>query len=180
MIISISGTPGSGKTTIAKELAKRLNYGHYSIGDIMDRIAKKRKIYLEDLVKIRQKDYSIDKKVDDYQITLGKKKDNFVIDSRLGFYFIPNSFKILFKCRLDVAAERIFNNQRETEKKYKTKEELKKALQKRMQDDKKIYKKIYGLSDFYSEKNFDLSIDTTELTVDEIIKDILIGIKGQT
>ncbi len=176
MIISISGTPGAGKTTIAKELSRKLKYKHYSVGSIMDRIAKQKKMYIEDLAAVREKDDSIDKEVDEYQIGLGKKKENFVIDSRLGFYFIPNSFKIFLFCDIDVAVGRIFKNQRAAERTYKTKAELKKALRKRILQDKRIYKKLYGIDNFYDKKHFNLSVDTSKLTVKEIISRIQKGI----
>ena len=89
MIITISGIAGSGKSTVAKLLAKKLNYKHYSIGDFMRQIAKERKLTLLELSKQAEKDNSIDKELDKKQIELGKTKDNFVIDSRLGFHFCP-------------------------------------------------------------------------------------------
>ena len=91
MIITISGIAGSGKSTVAKLLAKKLNYKHYSIGDFMREIAKQRKTTLLELSKEAEKDSSIDKELDQKQIELGKTQDNFVIDSRLGFHFIKNS-----------------------------------------------------------------------------------------
>ena len=44
MIITISGKAGSGKSTVAKELAKQLNLQHFSIGDIMRKMAKEKNI----------------------------------------------------------------------------------------------------------------------------------------
>ena len=41
MIITISGLPGSGKSTIGKMLAKKLGYKFYSMGDLRGKIEKK-------------------------------------------------------------------------------------------------------------------------------------------
>ena len=51
MIITISGTPGSGKSTVAKMIATKLGFKHYSTGDFMRQMAKERGISLEELSK---------------------------------------------------------------------------------------------------------------------------------
>jgi len=66
MIITISGKAGSGKSTVAKQLAKKLNLKHYSIGDIMRKLAKEKNISLNELSKLAEKDKTID-------LTLDKK-----------------------------------------------------------------------------------------------------------
>ncbi|MCX6741353.1 MAG: AAA family ATPase, partial [Candidatus Parcubacteria bacterium] len=42
MIITLSGKPGSGKTTVAKILAEKLGYKFYSTGDLRGQMAMKR------------------------------------------------------------------------------------------------------------------------------------------
>ncbi|MEM4246915.1 MAG: nucleoside monophosphate kinase, partial [Candidatus Woesearchaeota archaeon] len=116
MIITISGTPGSGKSTIAKMLAARLGYKHYSAGDFMRQMAVERGIALDELTRIALKDRSIDDEIDRRTVMLGKKEDNFVIDSRLGWKFIPNAVKILLTIRQEVAARRVFAQRRPDEK----------------------------------------------------------------
>ncbi len=39
MIITIAGMPGSGKTTVAKILADKLNLKRYSMGDLRGKMA---------------------------------------------------------------------------------------------------------------------------------------------
>ena len=91
MKITLGGTAGSGKSTAAKLLAKKLGYKHYSMGDFQREIAEEKGISLLELGKLEEKVKSLDEEVDQRQIELGRKEDNFVIDSRLGFHFIPNS-----------------------------------------------------------------------------------------
>ncbi|MCH9028900.1 MAG: nucleoside monophosphate kinase, partial [Bacteroidetes bacterium] len=64
MIITISGKAGSGKSTVAKELARKLELKHYSIGDLMRQMAKEKNISLTELGKLAEKDDSIDKELD--------------------------------------------------------------------------------------------------------------------
>ncbi len=60
MIITISGKAGSGKSTIAKQLAKKLGLKHYSTGDFMRQMAKDKGVSLLELSRIAEKDKSID------------------------------------------------------------------------------------------------------------------------
>ena len=114
MIITISGMPGSGKSTIAKILAQKLGYKHYSIGDLRGKMALDRHLTIDELNELGKREGWTDREPDEYQKKLGHEEDNFVIDSRLGFYFIPHSFKLFLTVDPEVAAERIFPNQRPT------------------------------------------------------------------
>ncbi len=107
MIITISGTPGSGKSTVGKIIAERLKLNHYSTGDLMRTIAKDKGVSLEQLGKIADGDNGeIDRQLDDRQVSLDKNEDNFVIDGRLSFHFIPNSFKIFIDATIEERARR--------------------------------------------------------------------------
>ncbi|MEI8174607.1 MAG: AAA family ATPase [bacterium] len=92
-IITIAGANGGGKSSTAKKVAEQLNFKHFSSGDFMRQIAKENNITLEELGKIAEKEDWVDKKIDDYVKQVGSEKKA-IIDSRLAFHFIPESFKI--------------------------------------------------------------------------------------
>jgi len=171
MIITISGTPGSGKSTMAKKLVERYKLEYYSMGRVMRDIAKKRGIDFLKLTEIAKKDASVDKEIDKYQKDLGKK-DNILVDSRIGFFFIPNSIKIFLKVDEKEAAKRIMKYEREDEK-YKDEKEAVKAIKKRMNAEKERYKKYYGINNFRDKKNYDFVLDTTNLSIEEVFERIL-------
>ena len=126
MIITISGKAGSGKSTVAKELAKKLKLGHYSVGDLMREMAKAKGISLFELGRKAEKDKKIDKELDNRQIELGKKEDNFVIDGRLTSLFIPKAdLKVFLDCDDQVRAKRILKEGRNDEKNKSLKETIK-------------------------------------------------------
>ena len=177
MIITINGKPGAGKSTVSTLLAKKLHLRHYSIGDFMRELALDRGISLLELSKLAEKDKEIDKILDNRQKKLAKK-DNFVIDSRLGFYFIPNSLKIFLECDLDTSAKRIFNQQRQSEKENVTLATTKKNIKKRMDLEKIRYKKYYNLN-CYDLKNYDYVIKIDALTPSKIVTKILNFIKNK-
>jgi len=172
MIITISGKPGSGKNSVAKELAKRLHLKHYSLGDFMSEMALNKNMTLLELSKRAETNSNIDKELDQRQINLGKKEDNFVIDSRLGFHFIPHSIKIFLDVNLESGAQRIFNDKREDEKENKTLQATLKNIKRRIRSERERYKKYYNI-DHYDKKQYDIIIDTTNLTVEQVTDIIL-------
>ncbi len=174
MIITIAGRAGSGKSTVAKMLAKELGYTHYSTGDIVRAMAKERGITLEELMKLSEKTPDFDKHIDAYQKELGKKEDNFVLDGRLGWYFIPHSKKIFLEVSPEVAAKRIFKDKLDGKRNEQAIQDIHEALicsKERDARDAERYKKIYGFL-WDEPKNFDLVIDTSIPTAEEIVKKI--------
>jgi CMP/dCMP kinase len=145
MIITITGTIGSGKTTVGKIVAEKLKYEFYSMGHVFRDIATKKGITIDELQKIQETDKSIDNEVDDYQRNMGKTKDNFIIDSRLGWHFIPNSLKIYIKTEIGEAARRIFNDPRANEIKAANIEGLITQIKERYKSEKKRYATYYGV-----------------------------------
>tara|TARA_Y100000310_G_scaffold61961_1_gene57202 strand:- start:6951 stop:7529 length:579 start_codon:yes stop_codon:yes gene_type:complete len=168
MIITISGKPGSGKSTVAKIIAKRLNLKHYSIGDFMRDIAKEKDVSLLELGKTAEKERWVDDELDKRQIELGKKKDDFVIDSRLGFYFIPKSIKVYLDVDLEESAKRIFNAKRKDEKDNLSLEKTIENVKKRMKSEVLRYKKYYGIN-YYNKKHYDFVVDTSGVSIDKVV-----------
>ena len=108
-IITISGKPGSGKSSTADKVAELLSYTRYSAGDIVRNTLRKQKISLEEFNKRAEADHEIDNMIDEELRNLRSEKD-VVIDSRLGFYWIPESFKVYLDLDDDVATARIFKD----------------------------------------------------------------------
>lgn len=176
MIITISGKPGSGKSTVAKILSKKLGFRCYSVGDIRGKIAMDKGLSIDQLNEIGKKEDWTDKIVDEYQKSLGEKENNFVIEGRLGFYFIPHSVKIFLDVDLKEASKRIFNDQREDEEKKDSSKDILKMIEKRVMNDRERYKKYYK-TDFLDTKNYDYVIDTTDITAQQVADKIIKFIK---
>jgi len=172
MIITISGEAGSGKTTVGKLIAKFLGYNFYSMGDLRGKMATERGMTIDELNKLGEKEGWTDKQVDDYQKELGEKEDNFVIEGRLSWNFIPHSKKIFLYVNPEVGAWRIFLEPRKDEKKVKTIEEMVMYISQRRKSDIKRYQKYYRINP-YNQKNYDLVIDTSLKNPEEVRKEIL-------
>ena len=175
MIISLSGTPGSGKSTVAKLLAKKLGFDHYSMGDLRRKMAEERGMTLEQLNRLGEKEAFTDKEVDDYQIKLGKEKDNFVIDGRLSFHFIPHSIKVFLDVDLTEGARRVMDSNR-GEESFTDLNKAVEGLKTRIASDKKRYLKYYDI-DFFDKKHYDLVIDSTKISPQQVAEKIAEYIK---
>ncbi|MCK4300860.1 MAG: cytidylate kinase family protein [Planctomycetes bacterium] len=171
MIITISGAPGSGKSSVAQELARRLDLKHYSIGDLRRRVARERGMTIDQYNRLGETTDETDREPDEYQARLGREEDDFVIDSRLGFHFIPQSFRVRLDVEPQVGAQRIFRAQRtgeQAERRYQSVEEVLRANQARETSDRKRYQMYYGVVR-EEDRHYDLVVDTTEKTIDEVV-----------
>lgn len=179
MIITISGMIGSGKSSVADEIARRLGYQRYSSGDFMRELAQERNISLIELSRIAEKDAGIDKEIDKRQIQLGKTHDNFVIDGRLAWYFIPKSVKIYLDVSNEEAARRIYKDKKDTRQTEQSSsfEELAKKIQERKDSEIKRYKRYYGIN-HHDRKNYDIYLDTTNMSLKEEIEYLMKEIKS--
>jgi cytidylate kinase len=172
MIITISGTPASGKSSVAKKLAAALNWPRYYMGGIRREKAKELGLTLEEYNQLGESDPKTDYDVDEYMKHLGETEDNFIIEGRTAWYFIPNSLKLYFEIDEKRAAHLInrdlqsgFGADR-NENNIRNEEEALVSIRKRMASDKLRYRKYYNI-DVNDKNNYDYTIDTTNMTIDE-------------
>lgn len=175
MQITIGGVPGAGKSTVGKIIAEKLGYNFYSIGRLRRELAEKRGLTIDQFNSLPE---NTDEAVDEIQKKLGREGDNFVNEGRLAFYFMPNSLKLYFYCDMNVAASRIFNDQRSTERSYATIEEVVLDLQARMKNDTERYARHYGVN-CYDPSKFDYIIDTTNKSIEDVVNEVLEIIKAR-
>lgn len=176
MIITVSGLPGSGKTTLAVTLADFFGYKFYSMGGLRGKYAMEHGMTIDDLNEIAKKDPSSHHLVDYFIRDLGKKEDGFTTDGWVSFFFIPHSVKIFLEVDPEVGARRVFRDQRPDEKRVETVAEMRTMLESRMLITDKQFKKYYGF-DFRKRDNYDLVFDTTSMTKDEMLQEALDFIK---
>jgi len=175
MKITISGTPGSGKSTVGRLVSKKLKLKYYDVGNTRRKMARDMGLTIQEFNKLGEKKSFTDKEVDNKVKKIGKKEKNFIVGGRTAYHFIPNSVKIFLKTSVNIGARRIFNEKRKPEK-YKTLKETKSKIIKRIKRDRKRYKKYYNI-DINKKENYDLIITTTNLTINQVVKKIISFIK---
>ena len=164
---------GSGKGTVSKLLAKKLGYKIVSVWDMRRKLADEMWINIVEFNKLwdnPENAKEFDLKYEEYQQSL-KLSDNIILDSRLWFYAQPKAFKILLDVDENIAWERIFKAGRETDK-HATKKHAIDEVKERNLNDEERYKKLYDV-DLWNPNNYNLVIDTSERTPEEVLQIIL-------
>ena len=171
MIITISGHPGSGKTTVGQLVAKSLSLQFVSTGHIFRDLAKERNLSLKKFSKLAETDPSIDKEVDDRQAQFGKQ-DNILIEGRLAAHFIPHAqYRVWIECSREERARRI------SERESTTLESSLSQLEYREASEQKRYKQYYGIN--IEDIKYNIIQDSTHLSAEQTAQLILDSIRGE-
>ena len=173
-MISIAGDLGSGKSTIAKRLADVLDYSYFSTGMLFRKLAAERGMDVLQLNRLSETDLSIDKYIDD-NLRAINDGDNlrYILDSRMAWYFVSKSFKVYATVEPEIAAQRVLNDKaRFNEPNANDLQERIDTLLERQNVENRRYKSIYGV-DCGDLSNYDLIIDTSNFTVEELTNQIL-------
>lgn len=163
-IITLSGKPGSGKSSTADQVAELLGYSRFSSGDMVREIIKKRNITLIQFNKRAVDDHQLDHEIDEELRKLRDSSD-IIIDSRLGFYWIPESFKVYLDLDMEIASARIYGDIQDNEKRaLESSDNTNLAtvvhdVRRRMENERDRYLALYGI-DPYDSNRFDLVINT--------------------
>jgi len=167
--ITISGLPGTGKTTVAKLLEKQLGIRYVYSGEIFREMAKKHKMSLEEFGKYCETHQEIDEKLDRYQLSI-LRKGNVIVEGRISGWLayqnhIP-AVKVLLDTDINVRASRIVKREQGNV------EERKKEILNREKSEATRYKKYYGI-DVRDTSIYDIIIDVSNKTPEEIVEIII-------
>lgn len=169
-IISLSGDLASGKGTVSNILTADLNYGIYRNGEYFRKLAKEMGMNVTSFNVYVKEHPEIDRQIENSAAEYAKQNDNFVIDARLGWYAVPESFKVYLKVDLDVSAQRAFyDEKRKSTEKFNTVEEQKQDIIRRYNYENERYWNLYQIRK-NDMSNYDLVVDTTDKTPEEVAK----------
>ena len=172
-IITITGDHASGQGTLTDLLQKELGYEIYRNGQYVRKLAKDMgmsitefQIYLNEHPEL---DRDIEKSATEYAST----HDNLIIDAKLGWYAVPESFKVYLKVDIDIAVNRAFQDEkRKHTEPFQSIEQAKEFIQYRYQEENKRWYQEYGVRR-EDMSNYDLVIDTSSL-MPEQVKDMVV------
>jgi cytidylate kinase len=170
-IISLTGDLGSGKSTVSTILCSVLGYNYVYTGQIQRKIAERYGMTTTQLNHYAENHPEIDDEIDSTFRALSGA-ENLVVDSRLAWYFIPNSFKVFLKTDLNISAKRISSDKMRLNENYDSHNEAAEAIVARKKSELKRYSQYYGVNclDF---SNYDLVVDTSHISPQEVAEIIL-------
>ena len=173
MKITISGIGGVGKGTTSKLLAEKIGYKVLSGGDFFRKMADDMDMTVYEFDQYVKENPEYDIKLDEMQKKYGEENDNFVLESRLGWYFVPDSFKVKLICDEEIRLKRVV--ERDGGDIFEAKHDEKM----RLESIHGRYKKLYDIDDFEDDSHYNLIIDTTNLSPEEVVEKILEAIKDK-
>jgi len=167
-IISLAGDLAAGKGTVSDILIKELQYGIYRNGEYVRKLAKEMNLNITSFNEYLAGHPEIDIQIEKSAAEYAKNHDNFIIDARLGWYVVPESFKVYLKVDINEAAKRAFEDEkRKNVESFSTVEEHKQDLIRRFNLENERYWNLYHVHK-EDMSNYDLVVDTTNITAQEV------------
>jgi len=174
LVVCISGMAGTGKSTLAKKLAKKYHLSYYSGGDALKALAAEAGYDASShgwwespeglrFLEKREKDLKFDKAVDTKLMEYAKQ-GNVLLDSWTMPWLLKTGFKIWLAASVEKRAERIARRDRFTVK------EALEVLKEKEARTKNIYKTLYGFDLGEDFEPFNLVLDTDNLNADEVFQ----------
>ena len=166
MIITIGGLAGTGTTTLAEELSKRLEIPYISAGFIFREMAAEHGMSVLEFSEFAEGNDDIDKEIDERQALKAKSAENLIVEGRLSAFFVDNAdLKICLITPFDVRSERI------AKREEKSVEVAKSEIITREKSEALRYKEIHNI-DINTMEIYDLIINTDSFdpkSISEII-----------
>ena len=125
-VISLAGELASGKGTVSKLLSEELDYTIYRNGEYVRKLAKDKGLDITSFNEYLNEHPEIDRQIEKSAAEYAKEHNNFIIDARLGWYAVPESFKVYLTIDINEAAKRAFYDEsRKSTEKFSSIEEKK-------------------------------------------------------
>ena len=169
--ISLAGDLGSGKSTVSAILTERLSATYYSTGAICRAIAASHGMTIVEMNQYMETHPEIDHEIDDGLRALSSKNENMIIDSRMAWHFVSDTFRVYMATELQESAKRILRANREGDH-AATLAEMAEEIRARKASERRRYSEQYGV-DCKDLSNYDLVVDSTYATPEAVAECII-------
>jgi predicted cytidylate kinase len=165
--ITISGKICTGKSSVFRELLKKLNWPTFSTGAYFREYAKSHKL---DLNNAEEQNDILTRKVDGMVEEMLQKPGNLLLDAWLGGILAdgnPDVLKVL------LVADDTVRFKRFALREHVSLDEAQKEVISRDSSWFEKVQKIHNRSDFFDPKNYTLVIDTSNMSIEYVVSTIL-------
>ncbi len=169
--ISLAGDLGSGKSTVSDLIVKETGAEYYSTGRICREVAARYGMNVVEMNTYMETHKEIDHEIDQGIAALSDVDKKMIIDSRMAWHFVRDTFKVYLTTDLAEAAHRIYSACRATES-FASEEETKEKIRARRTSEARRYKELYGVN-CKDLRNYSLVLDTTHANPREVADRIL-------
>jgi cytidylate kinase len=164
MLLTVSGPPGSGKSTTAAALAEAFELEHISGGDIFRSLAAERGLTPVEFNELAEKDDQIDRDLDRRLHEIASERDDVLLESRLAGWLAGDDadIKVWLDAPLNIRAERI------AEREDKTFETAYEETHRRERSEAKRYEEYYNI-DIDDRSIYDLVYNTARWSPEGVL-----------
>ncbi|ELY45897.1 (d)CMP kinase [Natronorubrum tibetense] len=173
MLLTVSGPPGSGKSTTAELLADAFDLDHVSGGDIFRELADERGYTPLEFNKLAEENAQIDRDLDRRLREIAVEEDDLVLESRLAGWLAGEQAD--FRFWLDAPAR--VRGERIAEREAKDPARATEETQAREASEAKRYQEYYDI-DIQDLTIYDLSVNTARWEPDAVL-DMLVTAVGE-
>ena len=172
MLITISGPPGSGKSTVADAVAEAFDLDHVSGGDVFRGLAAERGLTLAEFNELAEDDDAIDRDLDRRLRETAAEEDDVVVESRLSGWMAGEhaDIKVWLDAPLSVRAARI------ADREGTTVDRAREETRVREESERKRYAEYYGI-DFEDRSIYDLGVNTARWDAHAVVEIVVEAVR---
>ncbi|WP_435124594.1 (d)CMP kinase [Halobaculum sp. D14] len=164
MLITVSGPPGSGKSTTAASLAEAFQLEHISGGDIFRELAAERDMTPVEFNELAEEDDQIDRDLDRRLRSVAVDRDDVLLESRLAGWLAAEhaDLRIWLDAPLGIRCERI------ADREGKPVEQVREETRRREISEAKRYREYYNI-DIGDLTIYDISYNTARWSPEGVL-----------
>ncbi len=169
MLITLSGLPGSGTSTVARMVAADLGLEHLDGGTVFRGLAREREMSLADFAREAEGNDAIDRALDD-RLTERARKGDVLIESRLAGWLVTGDG--LSALRIWIECDEVERARRVAGRDHHEPDEALAANREREASERLRYQRYYGI-DLTDRTIYDLVLDSTEVAPDQLVAEVV-------
>lgn len=165
MLLTVSGPPGSGKSTTAAGIADAFDLEHISGGDIFRELAAKRGYTAVEFNKLAEEDEQIDRDLDRRLYKIATERDDVLLESRLSGWLAGDQADL----RVWLSAPTAVRAQRIAEREEKSVELARQETVEREHSEAKRYEDYYNI-DIDDLTIYDIVLNTARWEAEDVLE----------